>query len=67
LDAEITDYLIDSEAADSAAAQLYQNVIAVREEDKDNPAVLKLVEILKSDEIKSFIEETFGVSVVPAA
>lgn len=67
LDSGVTDYLVAAESADSTAAQTYQNVIAVKEENKDNPAVLKLVEILKSDDIKNYITETFGVSVVPAA
>jgi D-methionine transport system substrate-binding protein len=67
LASDITDYLITTEAADSEAAQTYQNVIAVKEENKDNEAVKKLVEVLKSDEIKNFINEKYGVSVVPAA
>lgn len=67
LDADITDYFIVGEAADSDAAQTYQNVIVVRNDNKDNEAAKKLVEILKSDDIKNFITEKFDVSVVPAA
>ncbi len=67
LTAEIDDYLIVSEAADSEAAQTYQNVIAVKEGRENDEDIQKLVEVLKSDEIKEFIEEKYGVSVVPAA
>lgn len=66
LDANITDYLLETEDAESEAAQTFQNVIAVKEENKDNPAIVKLVEILKSDDMKKFIEDEFGVAVVPA-
>ena len=66
LTAEIDEFLRAVESSDSQAAQTYQNVIAVREENKDNEAVKKLVEILKSDAIKEFIEKEFGVAVVPA-
>ena len=66
LDANIEKYLRANEDSNSEAAQTYQNVIAVREENKEDEAVKKLVEILKSDEIKEFIEKEFGVAVVPA-
>lgn len=66
LTAEIDEFLRANESSDSEAAQTYQNVIAVREEDKDDEAVKELVKVLKSDEIKAFIEKEFGVAVVPA-
>lgn len=62
----VADKVITTEAADSEAAQTYQNVIAVREDRKDDEALVTLVEVLKSDEIKEFITEKYGVSVVPA-
>lgn len=43
----------------------YENVIAVRSEDKDNEAINKLVEVLQSEEIQNFILETYGGAVVP--
>lgn len=58
---DTTKYLF-KEDADSP----YANIIAVREEDKDNPAVKKLVEALRSDETKKFIEETYNGAVIPA-
>jgi len=53
------------EAADGAAAEAYANVIAVKEGNEDNEAVQALLEVLKSDEIKSFMEETYEGAVVP--
>ncbi len=44
----------------------YANIITVTEENKDNPAIAKMVEVLKSDEIKKFIEEHYNGAVIPA-
>lgn len=54
-----------TETSDSLAAQTYVNVIAVKEGNENNDAVKALVETLKSDEIKKFIEETYEGAVVP--
>lgn len=43
----------------------YVNVIAVRSEDKDNEAIKKLVEVLRSEEIQKFINEEWNGAVVP--
>ncbi|MBQ9967767.1 MAG: MetQ/NlpA family ABC transporter substrate-binding protein [Oscillospiraceae bacterium] len=53
------------EAADGDAAEAYVNVLTVKEGNEENEAVLALVEALKSDEVKAFIEETYAGSVVP--
>lgn len=53
------------EASDSEATQNYVNVIAVKEGNEDNEGIKKLVEVLKSDEIKKFIEDTYDGAVVP--
>lgn len=45
----------------------YVNVIAVREEDKDNETLQKLVEVLRSEEIQVFIEEKYEGAVVPVS
>ncbi|MFP3917876.1 MetQ/NlpA family ABC transporter substrate-binding protein [Lysinibacillus telephonicus] len=45
----------------------YVNVIAVRSEDKDNDAIKKLVEVLRSEEIQNFILEEWGGAVVPVS
>lgn len=45
----------------------YGNMLVVREADKDNEALVKLNELLHSDEVKAFIEETYSDgSVIPA-
>ena len=41
------------------------NVIAVKEGNENNEGVKALVEALKSDEIKKFINDTYQGSVVP--
>lgn len=53
------------ESDQGVAAQTYANIIAIRNEDKDNEAIKKLVEVLKSDEIKQFINEKYEGAVVP--
>ncbi|HLS66135.1 MAG TPA: MetQ/NlpA family ABC transporter substrate-binding protein [Pseudogracilibacillus sp.] len=42
------------------------NLIAIRAEDKDNPAIEKLIEAYHTDEVKEFIEEKYPGSLVPA-
>lgn len=66
LDAGITDMLICAEEKDDEAAKTYANVIAVKESNKDNEAVKALVEVLKSEETQSFINQEFSGVVVPA-
>ena len=53
------------EESDSEAAQTYANIIAVREGDEERAEIKALVEVLKSDEIKSFIETTYEGAVLP--
>ena len=53
------------ETADSDAIQQYVNVIAVKEGNEDDPKIQALVEVLKSDEIKEFINEKYEGAVVP--
>ena len=56
---------IAHEASDSEAAKTYVNIIAVKEGNEDNEAVKALVDVLKSDEIKDYINETYDGAVVP--
>lgn len=58
---DTTKYLL-RESEDSE----YANIITVTEENKDNPAIAKLVEVLKSDEVKKFIEDNYNGAVIPA-
>ena len=53
------------EAADGAAAEAYANVITVKAGNENSDAVKALVEVLKSDKIKTYIEETYDGAVVP--
>lgn len=43
----------------------YVNIIAVREEDKDNKALHTLLEVLRSEEIHDFINEKYEGAVIP--
>ena len=53
------------QTSDSLAAQTYVNVVVVKEGNEDNEGVKALVDVLKSDDIKKFIEETYEGAVVP--
>ncbi len=53
------------EANDSEAAKTYVNVIAVKEGHENDEGIKALVEVLKSDEIKEFINSTYDGAVVP--
>ena len=61
LEAKITSNRLFSEGADSP----YANIIAVRSEDKDNPAVKALVDALLADDTQKFIEEKYNGAVIP--
>ncbi|MBQ7841469.1 MAG: transporter substrate-binding domain-containing protein [Lachnospiraceae bacterium] len=53
------------EKADSEAAKTYVNVIAVKEGNEDSEAIQTLVDVLKSDEITAYINETYDGAVIP--
>ena len=53
------------EESDSEAAKTYVNLIAVKEGNEDSEAVKALIEVLKSDEIKNYINETYDGAVIP--
>lgn len=53
------------EASDSEAAKTYVNVIAVKEGNENKEAIKALVDVLKSDEIKNYIKDTYDGAVVP--
>jgi len=48
------------------ASSPYANVLAVRTEDKDNPAIKKLAEALNSQAVKDFIIEKYQGNIIPA-
>lgn len=53
------------ESQDSDAAENYVNVIAVKPGNETNPGIAALVKVLKSDDVKAWIEENYKGSVVP--
>ena len=53
------------EESGSVATTAYPNVIAVRKGDEDRPELKALVDALKSDTVKQYINETYAGSVVP--
>ena len=53
------------ESSDSTAAQTYVNLIAVKEGNENNEGVKALVEVLKSEAIVNYINDTYDGAVVP--
>ncbi len=52
------------EASDSIAASTYVNIIAVKEGNENLPKIQALVKVLRSDDIKKFIESKYDGAVV---
>lgn len=53
------------EESSSTAAKTYPNIIAVKEGNENNEGIKALVSVLKSDEIKKFINEKYDGAVLP--
>ena len=53
------------ESADSEAAKTYVNIIAVAEGNENNEGIKALVEVLTSDDVQKFINDTYDGAVVP--
>lgn len=53
------------EQSDSEAAKTYVNVIAVKEGNENSDAIKALVDVLKSDAIKEYINNTYDGAVIP--
>ena len=64
IDGQVIDRLIESESAQSEAAQTFANIVAVREGD-DRPELKKLLEALQSQPIEAYIAEEYS-TVFPA-
>ena len=47
------------------AAQTYVNIITVKEGNENNEGIKALVDVLKSDEIKDYINNTYDGAVIP--
>ncbi len=53
------------ESAEGLGASTFANIVAVKEGNEDNAAVKALLDVLQSDAVKTFIEETYQGAVVP--
>lgn len=53
------------ETNDSEAAKTYVNVIAVKEGNEDSAKIKALVDVLKSDDVKKYINDTYDGAVLP--
>lgn len=53
------------ETSDSEAAKTYVNVIAVKEGNENNEGIKALIEVLKSDAITDYINNTYDGAVIP--
>ncbi|MBQ8995561.1 MAG: metal ABC transporter substrate-binding protein [Oscillospiraceae bacterium] len=53
------------EDKDSEAANIYGNVLVVKEGNENNPAVLALADALRTDKVRKFIEDNYAGVVVP--
>lgn len=53
------------ETSTSTAAKTYVNVLVVKKGNENNEGIQALVKVLKSDEIKQFITDTYDGAVVP--
>ena len=53
------------ETSASAAAKTYANVLVVKAGNENNEGIQALVKVLKSDEIKQFIDDTYDGAVIP--
>ena len=65
--AGIADKLLATEDAGGDAAQVFANIIAVRKGDESRAEIQALVNVLKSDEMKTWITEKYEGSVLPVA
>lgn len=53
------------ESDQSIAAKTYANILVVRKKDENNEAIKKLIEVLQSEEIRTYIKNTYDGAVVP--
>ena len=61
----VAKYALAYEQNDSEAAKTYVNVIAAKEDNEENEGIVALVNVLKSDDIKKCINETYDGAVIP--
>jgi D-methionine transport system substrate-binding protein len=56
---------VAKEEKDSLAATTFANILVVKEGDENREDIAALIDVLKSDEVKQFIEEQYQGAVVP--
>lgn len=66
LSSNVIEHLLASESANSEAARLYANIIAVREGDENAVAIVTLLSILQSEDVRNFITTHYQGIVLPA-
>ncbi|QEU95620.1 MetQ/NlpA family ABC transporter substrate-binding protein [Streptomyces kanamyceticus] len=57
----------DAILLESAKGNPYNNILAAKKGDEDDPRIKKLAKLLTSPEVKKFIEDTYKGSVLPVA
>ena len=62
---KVSDALAVEDGESEVIQNNYANVLVVKEGNETNEAVLKLLDALKSDQVKTFIEENYDGAVVP--
>ena len=62
----IEDAVAVENAESTAIREQYVNIIVTRPELEDDPRIAALVDVLKTDDFKAYLEETFGESVLAA-
>lgn len=65
LSSGVVDKVIITESPTSDIAQVMGNIIAVKRGNEHKPAIELLVEAITQENIRDFIEATFGASVIP--
>ena len=53
------------ESAEGEAAEVYANIVAIKEDRAGDEAIKMLVEVLQSDEIAQWITDNYGGAVLP--
>jgi D-methionine transport system substrate-binding protein len=59
------DQAIAVEDKNSEAAKVFANIVAVKEGDENREEIKKLIQVLKSEDVKKFIEEKYKGAVIP--
>ncbi len=63
--AGIDDQILAAEDKESDAAITYANLVAVKAGHENDEKIVALVKAVQSEEVRAFIEESYGVAVVP--